>query len=457
MKVLFLAFEFPPLASGGVHRAVKLAKYLSELGVSLEVVTLKPEDYSILTQVPLDPSLMKEIPDSVVVHRISSGFPDWYWKLTRNRFGSWISKYFFLGDPISFFWRGPLFEKMDGLFKKGRFDVLMSTVPPFGVSILAKKIASRYRIPWVADWRDPWTLWVNAPFTTYFHYRYAKYQEGRCLKKANVSVCTSPVTREDWLKEFKGVQADRLKVIYNGFDPSDLTVKNQQKQDGGKVRIVHVGSFYYSPKLRHSVLTPWYKKPLHRWLNYVKRKEDWLYRSPYFFLKGLKRFADTDPSLAEKIEVIFAGSIPDWLPQMLQETGTAGWVELLGPVSHSRSFELQADADAVLLTSAKVENGLDYSIAGKLYEYLGLKKKILAVVSKGAMKDMVDRSGLGLIVDPDDVNAVAGAIKRLVVKNGFIPLWDESREKFVESLNAKSTAQQMSAELQFAVNEGYRR
>jgi glycosyltransferase involved in cell wall biosynthesis len=141
---------------------------------------------------------------------------------------------------------------------------------------------------------------------------------------------------------------------------------------------------------------------------------------------------------------------------MIKETGAEGHVRLYGPVCHEKSLALQKGADAVLLTSAKVEDGSDYSIAGKLYEYFGLRKKILAVVTKGAMRDFVHRSGLGLVADPDDTDAIARAIKSVASKE-FNPLPDAREEAFIRSLDSKNSADQMLAELEFAVKEGYRR
>lgn len=447
MRVLFLAFEFSPMASGGVHRAIKLAKYLPRLGVSLDIVTINIDEVHHWSGSRLDETLLNNMPDSVTIHRIPSGFPDGYWSLCKNPLGNWILKYLFLGDPVSFFWKKPLFKKIDELFKEKQFDVLLSTAPPFGVSVLARELAERYKLPWVSDWRDPWTLWGNAPFTSYLHYRHVRKNEEACLKKADISVCTSPVTRDDWIKEFKGVSKETLQVICNSFDPEELNVKAILDQNSDKVRIVYVGSFYYHPKLRSSVLTSRWKKIPHQWLHYVKRREDWLYRSPYFFLMGLKLFIDKNLETSKKIEVLFAGPIPEWLPQMLKETGTDQQVQLLGPVPHAKCLDLQAGADAVLLTSAKVEGGLDYSIAGKLYEYFGLRKKILAVVTKGAMRDLVEKSGLGIITDPDSFEETANAIGQIVRSaKSPLPLLP-GQEEFLRSFNSENMARQMANQL----------
>ncbi len=455
MKVLFLTFEFPPLSSGGVHRVIKLCKYLPRLGHEIDVVTVRTQDYKKWSSAPIDKTLTRNIPESVRIHRISYGYPDWYWTWLRNPVTRHLLNYSFAGDPLSIFWKEPLFEFLEKFIYESRPDVLLATAPPFGVAVLASQVSHRYRLPWVMDWRDPWTLWCSTPFPSYLHYLHVRNREKECLKKANVSVCTSHVTREDWLEEFKELDPKRLKVIYNGFDPEDIRSVQKMESANGRTRIVHVGSFYYNPESYKAVMQPWWQHTPHRWIHYRKRKENWLYRSPYFFLKGLKRFAEASPELAGKLEIIFAGLIPAWLPEMLEDTQTKDFVKLLGPITHPESIKLQASADAVLLTSAKIENKPDYSIAGKTFEYLGLGKTIFGVLPNGAMRDVVNKSGLGVIANPDDPDAIAECIKRIVLKNYPNHKLNSKNKDFIASFEASHIVNQMAEQLRLAAKEGY--
>ena len=455
LRAVMIAFEFPPLASGGVHRPLKLAKYLPRFGVELDVVTVRVEDARRWSPAAMDESLVRGLPERVRVHRIPSGFPEWYWRATSSSAGHFLAKHLHWGDHTSAFWRGPLMRWLDAHVASARPDVLFSTVPPFGVASLARAAAHRHRLPWVLDWRDPWTMWQATPFATYGHYRFIHATEGRCLREANASICTSHVTRDDWLGEFPGVDPSRLHVVYNGFDPDDLAAVVPERPARRRRRIVYVGSFYYWPDQREAMLAPAWRRPIKRALQYRRRREDWRYRSPYFFLRGLRRLADRRPDLTERLEVVFAGAVPWWLPSMLRETGTESFVTLRGPVPHEESLSLQAGADALLLTSAKIEGGRDYSIAGKTYEYLGLDRPILGVLTDGAMRDIVSRSGRGVLADPDDEESVAVAIDR-VASGEASPAPTEREREFVRSLHRESGARQVAELLRAATTEGYR-
>jgi glycosyltransferase involved in cell wall biosynthesis len=456
VRAVFIAFEFPPLATGGVYRALGLVEQLPAYGVDLDVVTVDPAEYPAWTRAPFDAGLAARVPASTRVHHTASGFPGWYWRLTRRRLGAKAAQLAFWGDPVSLFWRRPLFEALDRIVEERRPDVLLATAPPFGVAVLARAAARRYGLPWVADWRDPWTLWRMTPFPSYAHYQYVKAQEGAALREANVSVATSHVTCDEWKHTFPSADPRRMVTVYNGYDRAALRAAPVPPPRTTKERtIVHVGNFYYDPQSRAGVLLPFWKKPAHRWLFYTPRREDWLYRSPYFFLLGLRRFADRNPALAARLRVRFAGSVPKWLPAMLRDTGTESLVELLGWVDHSTAARLAKGADALLLTSAKVIGGRDYSVAGKLFEYVGLRRPVLGVLTDGAMRDLIAASGLGILSDPDDTDAVASAIAHIVKADRPGSLV-QPNEAFIASCDRNETARAMAGLLRRAAAEGYR-
>ncbi len=454
LRVLFIAFEFPPLTTGGVYRSLGFAEHLPSAGIELDVVTVRADDYRAWTGAPLDAALAARVPEAVRVHRIPSGFPDWYWRWIRSRLGAKVLQHVYWGDPVTLFWRRPLLVALDRLVADRRPDVLLATAPPFGVSILGCEAARRYRLPLVIDWRDPWTLWRPMPFPTYAHYRFTRARERAALDAANVSVATSHVTRDDWLRLFPAADPSRLVTIYNGFDREALDAIPPSAPSADPRRtIVHVGNFYYSPRARQPGAL--WRQPPHRWVFYRPRREDWLYKSPYFFLRGLRRLADRDPAAIADLRVIFAGPPPAWLPGMLDETGTTDMVEIRGWLPHREAAQLARSADALLITSAKVEGGRDYSVYGKTFEYIGLGRPILGVLTDGATRDIVARSGLGILADPDDADQVAAAIAEVIAA----PHGSRMRvpdAAFVRACDRRQAASRMAAVLRRAALEGYR-
>ena len=204
-----------------------------------------------------------------------------------------------------------------------------------------------------------------------------------------------------------------IHYIPNGYDG---VLGNWQPVDAGKQKITigYVGSFYFSPEARIQMLKPWWKKRGHRMLQYIPQKQDWLYRSPYFFFKALQYIKKLDPVSAGRIQVKFVGKANPWLEEMIAEAGLEDQVHLCGVKPHSEALEFQKECDMLLITSAKRIGGKDYSIAGKTFEYIQAQKPILAFASPGAQKELLEQTGMALICDPDQTEDSALKMIRLM-------------------------------------------
>lgn len=175
-------------------------------------------------------------------------------------------------------------------------------------------------------------------------------------------------------------------------------------------------------------------------LQYMPRKQDWLYRSPYFFFKALKHLQLIRPAVFKRIKVEFVGKKPDWLTDMIREMGLDEQVSLLGEKTHKDALWFQKGCDLLLITSAKMIGGRDYSIAGKTFEYIQAQKPILSFASEGAQKDILKKTGLALICDPDNEQQSAEKILSLI--SGELVLTPDFQ--FIGSLSRKALSGQLA-------------
>jgi glycosyltransferase involved in cell wall biosynthesis len=172
-------------------------------------------------------------------------------------------------------------------------------------------------------------------------------------------------------------------------------------------------------------MNPWWKRSPIRWLQYSPRREDWLYRSPFFFFRALRRLLDDRPDLRSRVRVRFAGGLLPWLEAQVAEFGLTDVVEHLGRMSHRACLEFQASCDALLATSAKVIGGRDYCIAGKTFEYVTSQVPIIAFVTEGEQQDFFKASGYAIVCDPDDPEVGSKRLEELI----------EGRLKFTPDLS----------------------
>lgn len=438
MKILLVCFEFPPLGGGGVQRSMAFSKYLPQFGITPITVTTDLDSFKIqMENHPIDESHLERLHQDLIVERVSC--PGRF-KHTLGKFGTWRSIFFSLVEQQAKCWRPELDRDLPQLIEKYRPEAIYVSLPPFGMGPLWVEISQKYSLPLIVDFRDAWSQWRVSPYGSWFHYALTLLLERRCLKAAAHVICSSDQIRADLLKLHQGVAPEKLVTITNGYDVDVIDWSINRGQDGGKFIIGYVGNFYYSPKARDSMMTPWWRKRPNRMIQYAPRKEDWLYRSPYFFFRAVKALLDEHPVLKDRLRIRFAGSKPDWIDEQVNFFELAEIVEFVGYLDHESVIQFQTECDALLVTSSKVIGGCDYSIAGKTFEYFTMKKPIIGFVTEGAQKKILEQSGMAIVCDPDDVNTSVVQLLKLIRRESVLT----PNNDFLDSLHRKNLTQRLA-------------
>jgi len=418
LAVLFLAIEYPPLNTAGVFRSLKFTKYLPAYGVKPVVLTLDVSDAGVIFGGASDPALLEEIPDSVEIVRVKC---DEFVAQKSGRFRRFLQIYFQIEDRIGSVWRKALLERMPALIAQYGPRAVYVTLPPFSAGRLALAIGRQYRLPIIVDMRDGWSQWRVGPFGSWFHY-YLTLRRERSLLQAAAAIIT--VTRQlaaVFSRTHPGVSEADIQVITNGYD-FDLclpqTIDVPQREPTARVVIGYVGSFYYEPDKQRAHLTPWWRKRFHRKLQYSAVKEDWLYRSPYFFMRALALVFERRPELRAVVQFEVMGSDAKWLTEMAESLGIGLSCKFYPRGEYNEVLQFQSRCDAFLCTSVKVPGGQDYAIASKTFDYLRYPKPILGFVTKGAQREFLAESGISLLCDPDELESSSQVLERFVL-GGF--------------------------------------
>lgn len=87
-------------------------------------------------------------------------------------------------------------------------------------------------------------------------------------------------------------------------------------------------------------------------------------------------------------------------------------LELSGQVPRAEALARLQAADAALLLLADGPDR-DLFVGGKLFEYLGLNRQVLAVVPPGDARRLLNELDWGIVADPEP-HAIAAALERLV-------------------------------------------
>ncbi|MEI7906228.1 MAG: glycosyltransferase [Bacteroidota bacterium] len=381
-KVLIIAYYFPPLGGSGVQRILKFVKYLPQFGWQPTVVTVGNTGYY-----AKDESLLKEIEQlNINIIRTQSSGPNSMLRKKNDvikmpkertrRFLNFISDIFFIPDN-KIGWKRYAVKAASEVIAKEKFDVIFATAPPATDFLIAIELKKRFKIPVVVDYRDSWLSYPFKYFPTPLH-RYIHYRkEKNVLHRSDMITVTHRRVKEEILTRHKFLRHDDVNILSHGFDPEDLVVENPGLLPHiEKMRITYSGMFYGNI-------------------------------TPVYFLQALAKVFKENPPLRGRIEACFVGLFRPEHINLINQLGMQNSVNLVGYLEHKESVRYLLASDVVWVMMQD-----DWTTPGKIFEYIGTRKKIMGCVPKGYIRSIIDEAG-GVCVEPTDVNAIAKLILEL--------------------------------------------
>ena len=367
-KVLIVAYHFPPHSGGGVFRTLKFTKYLPEFGYQPYVLTVKNSMHRIK-----DATLLREIPPEAKVYRT---FSFEHRILRAPRLLGMNLKWFYIPDE-NIGWLPSAVSQGEKIIKKKNIDIVYATAPMFTSLLIGFMLKKKTGKPLVVDYRDPWTQNVFVKYPSKFHKKIEDKMENLVLAAADHILVTTDPMKHRIVEKYPFIKG-KIDTITNGFDAEDfkgLTVK----KDKEKFVIVYTGSL-------HGL------------------------RTGEKFFMALKELIEENPELKSKIQVLFAGLLSKQDVFLIEKFGLKNVVSLLGYKSHKESLMLMVKADVLLLILSSDEVRV---IPGKVFEYLGAKRPILAIVPPGPTADIIWSTKTGVVVPPHDTGIIVKAIFKL--------------------------------------------
>lgn len=405
-KVLVVAYYFPPMGLSGVQRTLKFVKYMKNFNWEPTVITSGKVAYY-----AHDVSLMKELEESEIkVIRVSgSKEPNSILsklgtikppsEFVRNIFDK-ISQTVFIPDNKKS-WSKLAYKKIDEILSKEKYDALFITCPPFSAFDIISKIKRLHDIPLFADYRDLWYKSYFSFYATPFHRLLHKKKEYKALKAADRITVTNRKIKEKLLNTYPFLTFEDVVIISHGFDPEDFEKIPAQPKPLNKMVLMYSGIFM-------------------------------VYNTPKYFLKAFKQITIERPDIASNIELHFVGFLRKENQKLIRKLKLQPFVKDHGHVNHTEAIAKIKSADILWFMVGRRKN-IDAILPGKVYEYIGTRKPILACVPDGAAKMAVEESGAGFICSPDNINEIKETILNIynAYKEGTLPTTpDELVEKY---------------------------
>lgn len=367
-----IAYVFPPLGGGGVHRTLGFARHLPACGWR-PIVVCADESSGYWAR---DASLTPMIPPEVEVHRVPEGRVEQtnrvLTKVLRGPIRRAYRRNVLMPDPY-ITWFGPALSAARAVIEKRRPDVLYSTGGPWTNHLIALALARQFDLPWVADFRDPWTQSELFSPPTPLHRELYKWLEGQIYQRANAVISNTSYNLERLQRDFP-VTRGKSVCIPNGFDEEMFEGVQEHPKTSNEVVLAYAGSLYPG-------------------------------RDGMGFFNALEKVLCSDEGLAKVFRLRLYGKVDDTLKSLPPKVRSI--TEAMGYLPQVEVNQALAQADAVLMTMPQTQGPVGF-IPGKLYSLLRLGKPLLAPCGPGPARDLIEASDLdALVMDVDREAAVA--------------------------------------------------
>ena len=417
-RVLVITYYWPPVGGSGVQRWVKFAKYLPSEGWQPVIYTpsnpdLGSVDESLLSDIPAEAEVIKRrIFEPYGIYRKLTGSKGQI-KVEANpggggkgsflkRLSMWVRGNLFMPDPRCL-WIRPSVRFLKKYLKEHPVDIIVSTGPPQSMHLIARKVSLATGIPWVADFRDPWTKIFYFKHLMLGKRAERKHHEleQRVLDDATAVVAVSPMVQAD----FAAMTKTPVCLVTNGYDESDYAEAVVPEKG---FNVVHTG-----------LLTA-EGNPVELW-------------------KILGDKCREDADFAASFRLTLAGKTDETVLESIRKAGLGDYLTDLGYIDHNKAVQQQRKA-SVLILPIREEPETKAILPGKLFEYLAARRPVLGVgTGEGAMAQVLKETGAGQIFDWDDRAGISDYVEHLwsAFKSGEVMTTTADIEKYSRKMTTR--------------------
>lgn len=259
------------------------------------------------------------------------------------------------------------------MIRRKRPDVILVNADPWSGLLVGHLLSKWSGIPWVADFRDPWTafdqkmaLRPNLIRKMIYHY------ERKFFNSASKVIFNTENCLEEYNRKYEKSTRDRFTFVRNAY--------NMNLYDQDKI-----------PNLSKTFV-----------FGYFGSFRDFV--SSEFLLKGFTIFIRRYKLSTQQVTLKVFGSINDDFSYYMHKFGLHHYVQLEGTVRVEESLNVLRSWDTLILV---VDPHYRLMIPAKLYDYLAARKPVLALSENEEVNRIIAITKSGKTVGPTDVEGVA--------------------------------------------------
>lgn len=374
-KVLFVTYIFPPFDCE-CCRQIKIAKYLPDYGWIPLILTVDFCKFLELREYN-PPFQLSELTKIVYAKGNNKKKRPW----GSNFISRLINSKFMIPD-VYVGWIPCAYKTGLRMIRNERIDAIMSSSKPETNHLVAYFLKKKSKLPWIADFRDPWieNSYREYPMKSLKHID--KYLEKTIVNNADLISTVTESLSNDIRMRYPLMHSKKITTVTHGFDPYDFN------QNGGteiccqdKFTIAYAGVFYGL-------------------------------RSPDMFLMSIREIIDQNGRIKKDLLIQFVGANVEKMMEMVKKLNLCDNVIVWPFTPHRKLIHLMKSATVLLLVNGT--SHLDeINLPRKIFDYLALKKPILALSPEGEISRLIRSANHGIVVSPDNKEGIKNAILKL--------------------------------------------
>jgi len=417
---LLIAPYFVPRRRVGSLRPYKFASHLTSFGWKPVVFTIGT-DQDALTEkekkalrdvtvkqinTPFDRTTGSSSDQNVEPkHRVLSEWSDWI--------ADWFDRQVPMDTWVFLFWSAytKILKEVQSLDP----DLIWSTGDPWSGHWLGHKLSRDLKKPWIADFRDPWTLsGLSLRERSFLSNRADRKLEKKFITAADKIIFTAQAT-EDLYKNHYSLNSDKTDTIYNSFEDSgsnekpDISQTWQADIDDSKLNLIFFGSFR-----RLSPINP-----------------------------IAEAMAELPGELQKQINIHSFGTIEFKDLETLNRFGISDHFKTHEKVVPEQAKAVFERADILLVSTNAERKSI---IPAKLWEYMLSDKPILSITPNPEIAEILKETGAGIHYHNSKTAEIAGVLKHAAERKlrGETVLEIERKPDQIKQYSAKNNTRKLA-------------
>ena len=285
-------------------------------------------------------------------------------------------------------WLLPAVIEAVRIVRREEIGCILTSCPPYSAHLVGLLVKWITGVRWIADFRDPWmTASSKALFATCSaSLRIERWMERTVVGNADRVIANTDMLCEAFKKAYGPTPAGRFICITNGYDREFFSGYSHLQKEN-LFTITYTGSLYFG-------------------------------RSPEPVFQAVHDLVQDGSVDERRIRIRLVGQCQSVegrpIDEMIERYRLGKVVEVLEPVTYNQATEMIKQSHLALLLAPNQP----YQIPAKIYDYMGVGTRVLALAKEGATANLVRNTGIGAVFEPSDIAGIRRFIGQCLDQSG---------------------------------------